>query len=449
MVVLSWLTTPHETFKQYVSNRVHQVQTALPDGQWRYVSSSDNPADCASRGLMLSELARHELYWCGPHFIYDAPENWGNDVVRISHSKFPEVRPVSLAVQRNDPPVEWFSRFSSYDRMLRVIVQMRHFTLKCRLRPVEPTRLITLDEIDDALRIVVLSSQKLLFSELRIELERNLRVSSKPLARLCPFVDDKNVIRVGGRLKHSALPFTVEHPILVAKSSHLSVLVCRRWHRISCHSGPRVMSSLIGRQFWLMSLRSVIHSVISQCTICMRFDGRNPQPLMADLPSARVSQCRPFTRVGIDYAGPLEMRELRLRRSREFKVYVAVFICMAVKAVHLELVSELFTAAFMAAFDRFIARRGHPNDVFSDCGTNFVGAARELRQLINSPSLQQTITASSTGCAWHFNPPVAPHFGGLWEAAVRSAKRLLSRIIGPHTFLYEEFSTVCIGLRWS
>jgi hypothetical protein len=168
MVVLSWLTTPHETFKQYVSNRVHQVQTALPDGQWRYVSSSDNPADCASRGLMPSELARHELYWCGPHFIYDAPENWGNDVVRISHSKFPEVRPVSLAVQRNDPPVEWFSRFSSYDRMLRVIVQMRHFTLKCRLRPVEPTRLITLDEIDDALRIVVLSSQKLFFSYPRI-----------------------------------------------------------------------------------------------------------------------------------------------------------------------------------------------------------------------------------------------------------------------------------------
>jgi hypothetical protein len=93
---------------------------------------------------------------------------YGDDCVRISHSELPEVRPVSLAVQRNDPPVKWFSRFSSYDRVFSVIVQMLRFTLKCRRRPVEPTRLITLDEIDDALRIVVLSSQKLFFSYPRI-----------------------------------------------------------------------------------------------------------------------------------------------------------------------------------------------------------------------------------------------------------------------------------------
>lgn len=95
---------------------------------------------------------------------------------------------------------------------------------------------------------------------------------------------------------------------------------------------------------------------------------------MADLPAARVQQCRPFARVCVDFAGPLQMRELKLRRSRTFKIYIAVFVCFTVKAVHLELVTELSTNAFMSAFDRFVARRGLPSDIYSDCGTNFVGA---------------------------------------------------------------------------
>jgi hypothetical protein len=93
---------------------------------------------------------------------------------------------------------------------------------------------------------------------------------------------------------------------------------------------------------------------------------------MADLPASRVQQCRPFTRVGIDLAGPLQMRELGLRKSRIVKI--SVFVCFTVKAVHLEVVSDLSTNAFLAAFDRFVARRGWPINVYTDCGTNFIGA---------------------------------------------------------------------------
>jgi len=267
------------------------------------------------------------------------------------------------------------------------------------------TPVLTRIELDDALRAIVLHSQQSFFAELRDELRKDARVSSKPLARLCPFIDDHGVIRVGGRLRHSDLPFETKHPILLSKSSFLSTLICRRWHKITCHSGPRVMSAMIRRHFWIVSLRSVIHTILTQCTVCVRFDGRNPQPLMADLPGPRVQQCRAFTRVGVDYAGPLPMRELRLRKSRTYKVYIAIFVCFAVKAVHLELVTDLSTEAFMAAFDRFVARRGMPSEIFSDCGTNFVGAARQLRQLINSPASQLTITSVTMSCTWHFNPP--------------------------------------------
>ncbi|CAI6366490.1 unnamed protein product [Macrosiphum euphorbiae] len=160
--------------------------------------------------------------------------------------------------------------------------------------------------------------------------------------------------------------------MLLHKTSHLAKLIVRHWHLVTCHSGPRVITALITRNFWIMSVRVVIRQTIGSCTTCVQAIAQSPQPLMADLPAARVQVCQPITKVGIDYAGPLPMRECRLRKPREYKVYISVFICMATKAVHLELVLELSTDAFLAAFDRFAARRGLPQEIFSDCGTDFV-----------------------------------------------------------------------------
>lgn len=126
-----------------------------------------------------------------------------------------------------------------------------------------------------------------------------------------------------------------------------------------------------------------------------------------------------------------------------YKIYIAVFVCFTTKAVLLEMVTELSTDAFLAAFDRFVAHRGLPADKYSDCGTNFVGADKQLRALIQSTEDQTTVANFRAIRTWHFNPRRAPHFGGLWEeAAVRSTKRLLIRVIGTHVFTYEEFTTV-------
>lgn len=153
-----------------------------------------------------------------------------------------------------------------------------------------------------------------------------------------------------------------------------------------------MITTLIGRQFWIISLRTVIRHVISHCSKCVRLSGANPQPIMADLPRSRVSECRPFSRIGIDYAGPLAMRDNRLRKSRQYKVYVAVFVCFTVKAVHLELVSDLTTDAFLAALSRFVARRGLPDDIFTDCGTNFIGAQRQLHRIVTDPTNRNIIS---------------------------------------------------------
>ncbi|KAL4083557.1 hypothetical protein QTP88_028873 [Uroleucon formosanum] len=443
-VVLSWLQIPHESFKIYVSNRVHQVHTLLPDCQWSYVESHNNPADCASRGIMPTALSQLDLYWRGPQLTLSDPSEWDQPTPALPLSSLPETQLVSCAARLDAAPIEWFDRFSDYDRMLRVVAYMHRFIDTCRRRCAElnPPVFLRKAELDRAAQVLAADSQRVYFAELLRELSAGNRISSRPLARLSPFVDPVGVLRVGGRLRHSTLNYDCKHPILLHKRSHFSLLLCRRWHRATCHAGPRVLVTLISRQFWVVSLRSVLHSVISTCVVCVRHDAKPLQPYMADLPDTRVQQRRPFERVGVDYAGPLQMRELSLRKSRVVKIYVSVFVCFCTKAVHLEVVTDLSTDAFLAAFDRFIARRGLPSDVFSDCGTNFIGADRQLRMLLESPEGQAAIANTRAACVWHFNPPSAPHFGGLWEAAVRSTKRLLVRVIGTHIFTYEEFSTV-------
>lgn len=149
---------------------------------------------------------------------------------------------------------------------------------------------------------------------------------------------------------------------------------------------------------------------------------------MGNLPPGRVTSARPFFRTGIDYAGPFKIRTTKGRGHKAHKEFIAVFVCLCTRATHLEVVSDYTTEAFLAAFHRFTARRGLCEAMFSDCGTNFVGANRELRTMFRAFSTTGRSIAyavTTQGIKWHFNPFAAPHFGGLWEAAVKSAKHYL------------------------
>lgn len=118
--------------------------------------------------------------------------------------------------------------------------------------------------------------------------------------------------------------------------------------------------------------------------------------MAVDLPCDRVQAFHPFSHVGIDFAGPLAMCENKFRKARQYKEYVAVFVCVTVKAIHLEVVTELSTAAFLSSFDRFVTLRGLPYAFFSDCGTNLVGAAKEFRSLFAVAQNQDHVTAHSS-----------------------------------------------------
>ncbi|RLU18151.1 hypothetical protein DMN91_010394 [Ooceraea biroi] len=166
---------------------------------------------------------------------------------------------------------------------------------------------------------------------------------------------------------------------------------------------------------------------------------------MGQLPPPRVRPARPFLHTGVDYAGPFHLRTWRGRAARQYKGYLVVFVCFCSSAIHLELATDYTAQGFLAAYKRFSGRRSICAILTSDCGTNLVGADAELRRLFKAASKESVEIANSLstdGTAWHFNPPAAPHFGGKWEAAVKSAKFHLKRIIGDAVLTYEEFSTL-------
>lgn len=297
------------------------------------------------------------------------------------------------------------------------------------------------------MRLAVRVTQRTHFQELLKQLTKPNHIVTPPtMAQLAPFLDHTGLIRVGGRLQRSMLSDDAKHPYLLPKSSHVTSLLITAFHRRLLHAGPKLIIAMLRQEFWILSCREAVRRVIFKCVKCTRHKALNPTPCMGILPETRVHSVRPFFSVGTDYGGPYLIKERKRRNTKTTKVYIALFVCMATKAIHVEIVSDLKTDAFLAALDRFIARRGVPTHMYSDCGTNYVGAARQLKFLFRNKDVQTQISARVI-CNWYFNPPAAPHFGGLWEAGIKSVKFHLKRVIGTQVLTYEEFETLCVRVE--
>lgn len=263
---------------------------------------------------------------------------------------------------------------------------------------------------------------------------------------LNPFLDKYGILRVGGRLENSYVPEYSKHPIIISGESHLAKLIVADAHEKTLHGGQQLTCSYIRSKYWILRLKNTVKAHIHDCVPCIRNAAKLRTQLMGQLPACRVTPEKPFVNSGVDYAGPINIRVSKGRGHKSYKGYICLFICMATRAVHIEAVSDLTSEGFLSAFKRFVARRGRCNHMWSDNGTNFVGASRELKHLFANErsSIVSDIASSlaNNGTEWHFIPPHAPNFGGLWEAGIKSTKHHLCRIIGDSTLTYEELATV-------
>ncbi|XP_075163068.1 uncharacterized protein LOC142235694 [Haematobia irritans] len=446
-IVLGWLSKPPWSWETFVANRTSKIHTLVPNAQWRHVPTNENPADLGTRGCKPHDLKNSKLWWNGPSWITAPPSSWP-DMVPITHPK-PKILVQNLHVTSENADI--LDRFSSYGKALRVICYIFRFHRRTHANAVLenafPSINISQNEITFVKnRLIHLSQLHAFKDEYHALLQGNPISQKSPLSTLNPFIDGNQILRVNGRLSQSNIPYNERHPVILPGNSRFCRLYLSHLHTFLAHADCTLMCRMVQTEFYISRLKPRIKNIIHKCKTCVVFKHKLCSQMMAPLPLDRTTISPPFHVTGIDFAGPFELKSSYLRRAPSIKAYVSVFVCFATKAVHLEPCSDLSSAAFEAAFARFIGRRGLPRRVVSDNGRNFVGASRlllrEFSKFIKMACTDISNKYSTHGFEWCFIPPHAPHMGGLWESAVKSFKYHFKRIAGSHRFTFEQFATI-------
>ncbi|GFW61807.1 integrase catalytic domain-containing protein [Trichonephila clavipes] len=311
------------------------------------------------------------------------------------------------------------------------------------------TTSLTFSETKTAEETIIRWVQGFYFQEEIRSIKKQISLPLKsPLRSLHPFIDEHGLVRVGGRLQNSQLRFNSKHPIILPSQHSISELLIKEQHIAHLHAGPTLLAHVLPQSHWIVGSKKLINKCIRKCLKCNKFKTSTTTPqLMGNLPKHRVTLERPFFSCGIDYAGPVLIKYNKGRGTKSTKGYIALFVCLATKAVHIEAVGDLTTDYLIAALRRFSARRGAPRHIYSDNGTNFVGARRkldEIRKLWLSLPTNEAISyyLSKSSIDWHFILPSSPHFGGIWESGIRSVKFHLKRVLGETILTFEELTTL-------
>jgi hypothetical protein len=432
MVVLGWIKGDPSRWKQFVANRVGEIQNHTPPSAWHHIPGTENPADLLTRGASSTALMSDPLWLKGPDFESLAIRRPPVDAAAVVRSLGElQVSSSALTVASSAavcPLIFDTDRFGSFPKLANTAAWVLRFIRNCRLRVRERRRdpELNSDELRAAERALVRDVQRATFQDEINKLCSGLPVSkSSPLFPLSPFLDDHGIIRKKGRLQKAHLTYDAKHPIILPKC-HFAMLLIRSMHVRMKHAGVSAMMAHVTASYWVLGLRRLVKRVKHECVRCTRFDSRACQQLPAPLPAARVQPSVPFAVVGLDYAGPLYCVD-----SPGSKFYILLITCAVMRAVHLELTASLSLDDFLLAFRRFCARRGQPTVVYSDNARTFKGAASRMHLIFpcNAPE-------------WRFIAPASPWWGGFWERLVRSVKSCLRKSLGRQALTRAEMDTV-------
>lgn len=445
-ITLSWIKGDSRKWKTFVANRVGEIQSLSNTQDWHHIKSAENPADLLSRGVSVDYLLGSELWWHGPKFLRSHNSTWKLDSDFSEPTELPDVRLSHVALIYKKWDV--LDKYCSLLKLQRVVAFVYRFINNSKL-PLHNrvlTRNLTLSELNHSLFLIIKLTQTECFPSDYNNLLNNKPIDTKSnILSLNPFMDENQLIRVGGRIKNANLNYDKKHPLLLPQKHNVTKLIFKHFHEKMLHCGAQALLYAVREKYWVISGRNLAKNTIRCCLTCFKVKPQSSGYIMGNLPAYRINQCFPFENVGVDYGGPFLLKDRMTRGAKIMKCYVCLFICMATRAVHLELVSNLSTDSFMATLKRFISRRGKPKNIFSDNGLNFVGTNNELHKIysfleFNSNSIEDQLGKDLI--KWHFIPANSPTFGGLWEAGIKITKYHLKRVIGLNKFDFEQFYTI-------
>ena len=444
-LVLQYIQNTVQRTKIFVANRVTEIRETSSPESWSHVPGDQNPADIASRGVINPRKLMDNDWFTGPAFLRRDEEHWPNLAVGEIDSDDPEIRKRSVLVAMctvEETGID-LKRFSNWLRLRRVVAYVLRFVTNCTTPSAKRSQgcELTVKELDAAELCILKEVQQVSFDdELRLIRNGTSVPQSSRLSALCPYLDQDGTLRVGGRLKHIDIPHRSKHQPILPKNHQVTKIIIDWVHRRNGHVGPEHVLSLLREQYWVLSGRTVIRSVLARCFFCQIRRALRQFPMMADLPLARAAFGEPpFANCGVDLFGPIVIKQGR----KQLKRWAVLFTCLTVRCVHLEVVDSCETDAFINALRRFVNRRGCPSDMYSDNGNNFKGATSELREFVRSID-QKAVNdfATTLKIDWHFNPPKAPHMGGTWERLVRSVKEVMTGLVKDHVLTDPQLYTL-------
>jgi hypothetical protein len=402
-----------------------------------------NPANAASRGIYPDETKRIEEFLDGPKFLQEALyPNFEQPKEQATEEEMAEVKKPDVLIGTTyvsqTPLQKVCMHYSTLFRCIRATMYMLKFLMFLKKKEFDPR--MSVEDAQRATMLLLRDHQERNFPQEREILQKNSPIKpSSRLISLVPFLDDKGLMRIKGRLSKSNLPEYTKTPIILDKGDKLTNLIIEDAHRSHGHVGAQHTLNLLRRKYWIIHGLSAVKQQIRRCWTCQK--QRKPMMIqqMADLPPQRLTPDKPpFAYTGLDFFGPLMTKLAR----KEFKRYGCLFTCLASRAVHLEMAYDLSTDSFLSAFSRFKERRGRPVEVISDNGTNFIGGERELREnlkAINQTAVEQWMVQREI--RWKFIAARSPHWGGVWERLVKSTKQVMYSLLKGQTLTDELLQT--------
>ncbi|XP_055590411.1 uncharacterized protein LOC129742523 [Uranotaenia lowii] len=431
--VLHWIHSDTRKYHSYVACRIGEILTSTNIMEWKWVPSRSNVADEATKWGRGPCFEAESRWLRGPDFLWGSEDSWPEQKWNPANGN-EELRSSYFHAKKADEKLIDVHRFHKWERMHRTIAYAFRFgTPRSRSETSnEPKSLELLDQkyLRQAEMVLLQIIQQESFPEEMVALRRvqngkpaGVVPITSPLYKLSAYIDEEGLVRMDGRIGAAPnLPIEAKCPIILAKNHPITFLLVDYYHRRYLHRNAETVFNEIRQLFYITGLRKLIRTVGSRCQWCKVYGSSPMQPMMAPLPKARlVAFQRPFTYVGLDYFGPILVRVGRSHVKR----WVALFTCFTTRAIHLEVAHSLSAVSCKFCIRRFIARRGAPAEIYTDNGTNFRGAANELQRQLNNINQRCAETFTNTNTKWYFNPPAAPHTGGVWERLVRSVKTAL------------------------
>ena len=383
-VTLGWIRgEPSDVF---LRNRVREIRRLSPRHAWSHVPTEENPADLITRGMTAQALKRSDKWWKGPSSGFRPP---------------PAVTPAICALKASPAgPCLPIVRWSSWERARRVIAWALRFLNNCRVRrckrQVGP---ISAAEVQSAEFALIKDAQA------GIEVEE-----CDPRLHLERREDDVIVGRL--RSGESALPF-------LPRRSNLVPLLIRHAHGELHHQGPSATSAELARSYLIPRIKRTAKAILASCVRCRRMTSRPFHSEEGALPDFRTTPARPFEKTGIDHFGPLLVGE-------ETKVWILLFTCAVVRAVHMEVVTSLSEEETALAIRRFQAVRGPLKEIYSDNGRAFVALQHSWKDRLT----------------WRTIPVRSPWWGGWWERVIGTVKRALKATLSHSHLNLPELQTI-------